>query len=88
MTEEIKLEDFVDEFAVALKGQLACDYVRWGDTWRKRPREGQELRGFATFDNYIDRFKNGGQPIPWLKVAGEALIAWVRENHPESLIEG
>ena len=82
----VLLEDFVDEFAAELKAQLARDEKRYGDTWRHRTLKGQEGRAFATFDNYRDRFRYGGNPIPWLKVAGEALIAWVRENHPETLL--
>ena len=86
INEDVRLESFVPEFAEALVQQLVSDYARWGDTWRHRPREGQEGRGFATFDNYYDRFQHAGVPIPWLKVAGEALIAYVREVHPEFLI--
>ena len=83
--QDVYLEDFVDEFAALLKTQLVGDRERWGDTWRHRIRGGQEQRIFANLDNYFDRFRHGGNPIPWLKVAGLALIAWVRESHPETL---
>ena len=56
--DQVLLEDFVDESAKELVKQLASDHERWGNTWRYRPREGQEERGFATFDNYLDRFKH------------------------------
>jgi hypothetical protein len=66
-------------FAGALIGQLQDDEERWGDTWKKRPREGQEGRIFARFEDYKDQFENGGTPVPWLKIAGLALIALYRE---------
>ncbi len=88
MNFEKTLADFVEEFAERLKAQLESDQLRWGDTWRQRPRENQEARGMARFQDYYDQWKNAGIPMPWLKIAGEALIAWVRENHPEELEPG
>lgn len=41
----------------------------------------------ARFRDYQDRHNMGGQPIPWLKVAGEALTGWVRENNPDYYID-
>jgi hypothetical protein len=76
----MKLIDYLPEFVSVLEAQLEKDQERWGDTWKARPREGQEQRGFARFHDYEDQFLNAGIPVPWLKVAGEALIAWVREN--------
>ena len=80
-----KLVEFVGEFAEELTAQLEKDQLRWGDTWKRRPRENQEARAMARFQDYFDQWKNAGTPMPWLKIAGEALIAWVRENHPEEL---
>ena len=82
----VYLEDFVDEFASRLKEQLKSDRERWGDTWRHRIRGGQEERIFSHFSNYFDMYLHGGNSVPWLKVAGLALIAWVREKHPETLL--
>jgi len=78
-----KLTDFFSEFVAALRQQLEADNKRWGDTWLRRPVEGQEDRAFARFRDYEDQFHHGGVPVPWMKIAGEALIAWVREQHPE-----
>jgi hypothetical protein len=75
--------DFVDEFAAALKRQLQEDHARWGDTWLHRTRAGQELRVEQTLLGYFDQFKYASQPVPWVKVAGNALICWIREQHPE-----
>ena len=84
--DEIKLESYVPEAAEELVKQLASDHERWGNTWWYRPREGQEGRAFATFDNYRDQFEHAGVAMPWLKVMGGALIAWARENYPGALL--
>ena len=75
--------DFLPEFIEALKTQLKEDEKRWGDTWKKRIRGGQVDRIYAEFTTYRDQFENAGIPIPWLKIAGLALIAWIRDNNPE-----
>jgi hypothetical protein len=75
--------DFLPEFVIELENQLREDAKRWGDTWLKRTREGQELRTKETFRDYFDQFENSSIPVPWLKIAGGALICWVREKHPE-----
>lgn len=83
-----KLVDFVTEFADELAKQLAEDEARWGDTWRHRPIEGQEERTYARFRDYFDQYLHTGAPVPWLKIAGNALICWVRERYPEELENG
>lgn len=80
--------DFVPEFTEALTAQLEEDEKRWGNTWQQRDIGGQDERIYAELDAYRDQKRYGGNPIPWLKVAGLALIAWIRENHPEVLIQG
>jgi len=80
---ELDLIDEVDATFEAVKQQLLKDAVRWGDTWKLRPIEGQEKRGFARFRDYWDQFEHGGKPIPWLKIIGEAHIALTRERHRE-----
>lgn len=79
----MKLWDFIPEFVEALEGQLKEDDLRWGDTWLKRKAEGQEERTYVTFAGYFDQYRNAGVPVPWLKIAGGALICWIREKHPE-----
>lgn len=78
-----KITDFLEEFTEALEQQLIVDEARWGDTWLRRTREGQEERIENDFNDYFDQFKHGNKPVPWLKVVGNAMIAWVREQHPE-----
>ena len=78
-----KTYDFINEFADALTQQLHEDETRWGDTWLQRIPEGQEVRIEEHIKTYFDQWRNASIPIPWLKIAGLALIAWVRNNHPE-----
>jgi hypothetical protein len=79
----MKLWSFLPEFVEALEKQLQNDNVRWGDTWLKRPRKGQEERTIENFRNKFDKYLYAGQSINWLAIAGDAFICWVREQHPE-----
>lgn len=79
----MKTWDFLQEFTEAFKEKLNNDDKRWGDTWLKRTRKGQEERTINSFNDKFDKYLNGGQPIDWLSIIGDAYIAWVRENHPE-----
>ncbi len=83
----LELSSLVDEFAKELKAQLKEDEKRWGDTWRRVPVEGQEVRIAERLQRYFSDFNNYRLAIPWLKVAGYGFIAWVKENHPELLIK-
>ena len=76
--------DFIDEFTSALKDQLIEDEKKWGGTWLECPQRGQEDRIFEEYDVYYEDYMDG-EPIPWLKVAGNAMIAWIRVHHPELL---
>jgi len=75
--------DFITEFCEALEKQLMEDEERWGNTWLKRSIAGQEERTIAKFNDYFDQFTERDAPIPWLKIAGGAMICWIREKHPE-----
>ena len=79
------LVEFLPETFEQVTEQLKNDEKRWGDTWKHRARLGQKKRVFDRFTDYFDRYRFAGEPIPWLKVIGEAHIALVRENHPEEL---
>ena len=77
----MNLTDFVKEFSELLETQLREDEKRWGDTWRRRSKKGQVDRMMARFGDYHDQFSYGyTKEFPWLKLAGEALIGWVRDN--------
>lgn len=79
----MKLWDYIAEFVVALVAQLQDDDARWGDTWLKRTRKGQTERTIKTFRDYFDQYEQAGVPVNWLKIAGNAMICWVRDQHPE-----
>ena len=80
------LLDFLPETINKIEEQLKKDQERWGDTWKKRPLEGQEERVFQRFRDYLDQFRNAGTPIPWEKVIGEAHVCMVRMDHPEEML--
>jgi hypothetical protein len=79
----MKPNDFLPEFLEALEADLNRGNEKWGDTWLKRNRQGQEARIKQWCLDQFDKFENVGTPIRWQSFAGEALIAWIRENHPE-----
>jgi hypothetical protein len=76
------------EFEDAMSNQLMEDEQRWGDTWLQRPKLGQEERVEKRFNDYFDQFYQAGVPVPWLKIIGNAYIAWIREQHPELFPDG
>ena len=79
------LEYFENEFVPQMKKQLENDQKRWGDTWKKRPEKGQEMRIKARYNDYFDMFENASTNINWLKIVGNAVIAQARIDHPEWL---
>jgi len=79
----MKTTDFLDEFIDAFKDKLEKDAIRWGDTWLKRTRKGQEERTIKSINDRSDKYLNGGQPFDNLSIIGDCFINWVREKHPE-----
>jgi len=79
------LTEYLPEFFKELEEQLKSDEIRWGDTWKKRgliyKGRTQEQRFFDWLDNVRDQYENKGNAVPWMKVVGEAMICWVRENY-------
>lgn len=74
------LLNYLPDFVAELEKQLGSDYDRWGDTWRSREIGNQTERIYNKFRDYKDQHDHALKPIPWLKIAGLALIAWTREN--------
>ena len=58
----MKLWNVLPEFMKALEQQLIEDDAKWGNTWLKRTRKGQEERTISTFNNYFDKYLNAGKP--------------------------
>lgn len=79
----MKTWNFLPDFTNALEEHLKGDEKRWGNTWFKRSRKGQEERTIKSFQDKFDKYLEVGQPIDWLAIAGDALICWIREQHPE-----
>ena len=78
-----KLYEFVPDFMIALEEQLKEDEKRYGDAWKERSREGQVERIYRRFYEYQYQFASKGTPIPWLKIAGLAMIGWLRDTYAE-----
>jgi hypothetical protein len=87
---------YIDEFFVELRAQLEQDHERWGDTWAKRPRKGQGDRIFDRLRQYYNDARLGKEllmgnedtpvfvdSLPWMKIAGLALIGWIRDRYPD-----
>ncbi len=76
----MKLIDYLPLFMQKLLEQLVKDQEHYGEKWKSLPREGQENRIFERFQHYWHQYQMIGEPIPWLKIAGLCMIAWLREN--------
>lgn len=84
MKTRFRLTHFFFRFAEALFRLIDSEEKRWGEVWRKEPKEGQEDRIYSRFEQYWVEFSREGMPIPWLRVAALAFVAWVRDNYPEA----
>ena len=79
-----KVVDYLPAFTVALVQQLMEDEERWGDEWLRRPRLSQKSRIFKRIREYYDVcYDLPTVPMPWTKIAGLALIGWIRDNYTE-----
>ena len=80
-----QLPDYLGEFSEALGRQLEADNERWGDTWKDRGLlyngQEQEERFFNWIIIKYSEWRVLGTPFPWLKVAGEAMIGYIREKY-------
>lgn len=79
------LPAYFDEFVEALEDQIMEDNKRWGDTWKERGLVWNGLDQEARFFDWVYEkymvFRHRGEPFPWLKVAGEAFIGYIREKY-------
>lgn len=78
-----RVVDFLDEFVSELEYELLKGEEKWGDEWLSRSRSGQTERILDTFDTYYHKWLERGGDFPWLSVAGNAMIAWIRDSYPE-----
>ena len=79
------LVEYLPEFFEALKDRIVDDDARWGDTWKERGLlyngESQELRFYHWLMKQFDDYWNYEEEFPWLKVAGEAFIGYIRDKY-------
>jgi hypothetical protein len=80
------LRYFQEEFIPKMLAQMANDHDRYGDTWLMPYTEGMEGHIRGRYDEYFGQFEESGKPVPWLKVAGYAIIAQARQDHPDWLM--
>lgn len=88
MSKEIlikSLPEYLPEFFTALTEQIVSDNERWGDTWKERGLVWNELTQEERFftwvvDKYLE-YVHKYKAFPWLKVAGEAFIGYIREKY-------
>lgn len=77
---------FKNEFIPKMLSQMDYDNLRWGDTWLMQSVESQEKTIQDHFNHYFEYYRLYGKKVPWLKIAGYAIIAQAREDHPEWLL--
>jgi len=74
---------FLPHFVVQMRRQLKDDEKRWGEAWLRYPLRGQTSRIFQRFWDYWMQWHLANQPMPWLKIACYAMIAWIRTTWPD-----
>ena len=74
-----KVTDYLPDLFNELRRQLKADQGRWGDEWKRRAIDGQSGRVVRRINEYFQEHATQGKEIPWLKVIGNAFIAWIRE---------
>jgi hypothetical protein len=93
--DEISLVDFLPEFFGAFEAHINQSQDRWGNEWLRRPIlesddwESQNERIYQRYDDYWAYLESGQiDDIPWMKIIGNAFIAWIRLHHPELFPDG
>ena len=84
---KIRVLDYLEEFTKAIFDSLTEGEKKYGNLWLNIPREGQEKRIELSFMDKFHEFQHFEEPIDWPSIAGNAMIGWIRENHPELWID-
>lgn len=87
-TQPLLARYFQEEFIPKMLNQMDFDQVRYGDTWLMDYKDGVEAHIRSRFKDYFKLFDEFGKPISWLRVAGYAILAQARLDHPDWLING
>ena len=83
----IRVVDFLEEFTKAIWDSLNQGEEKYGDSWLDPVDEDFEVETHSINEIKL-KFRKanlvvGDKPINWAAVAGYAMIAWIRKNHPE-----
>ncbi len=84
--ETILTRYFKEEFIPIMIEQMKYDHQRLGDTWLMKPSQGIDRQIRKRYEEYFEMNEKDGKPVPWLKIAGYAIIAQARLDHPEWLL--
>ena len=87
-TQPLLARYFQEEFIPKMLNQMDFDQTRSGDTWLMDYKDGVEAHIRSRFEDYFKLFDEFGKPISWLRVAGYAILAQARLDHPDWLING
>ena len=60
----MKLVDLLPDFMIDLEEQLISYEKQHGDSWKEKPRAGQEDKIYEIFHKYMWAYKTKGNPIP------------------------
>jgi hypothetical protein len=64
-----------------MKNQMHKDQEQWGDNWINHSKEMQVGEIYERYVHYLHQYRTIGEPIPWVKIAIYAMIAWTREKY-------
>ena len=87
----IRVVDFLEEFTKAIWDSLNQGEEKYGDSWLDPVDEDFEVE-FHSISEIKSKFKKadlvvGDKQINWAGIAGYAMIAWIRKNHPEAWVK-
>ena len=80
---KIRVLDYLEEFTKAIFNSLTEGEKKYGNYWLDFPEEDLAERIKDIYGNKFWEYLSENKPINWASVAGYAMIAWIRENHPE-----
>ena len=83
----IRVVDFLEEFTKAIWDSLGRGEKTYGNAWLGSDKQATKYCSISNIRAKFEACLQKGEPINWAGVAGWAMIAWIRENHPELFSE-
>ena len=81
---KIRVLDYLEEFTKAIFDSLTEGEKKYGNAWLSPAKaHGVSFHSAHEIKTIFERFVVNDEPMDWASVAGYAMIAWIRENHPE-----